>query len=584
MKKISTFRTLLVGLLALGATSAWAETFTGTVKFAAMSRITNNGDGTLTTAGNAGNAYALGLADLSSIKNIGGATSVTLDFDVKIPSGSRWLIGIGDKNTRGTDANGSSKSTYNTDGLIMRFGTTDGLYYRINGGTNNTDAFGVSAHCTFTLDVVNNKYSYTITNGENTFFSGENISTTVTAATVVEVYSWLNNATITISDVSYSFEYEAASYTYTINATDEEGNILETVKTGLTTEPSVTVTYPYAIKVGNYWYTTSATTYGVEVSALNTTANITYSKDESIVGFFEGESEAGDKIRFSNGAFGTVAAQNKRDRGISAGTLTPGVYQFVGRLVNDGNSGRAITIREGANDPMASLVADNTLKIASAEFTVYETTGNLYINGANSGEVKTNLSTSFDYVLIKRIGDATVSKSISAAGYATYCSPYALDFSNVEGLTAFIATLNGTVVSFTEVTDVPANTGVLLKGAEGSYEIPVIASSSTDVTNNALKGVPEETEFDPGIFVLLDGEQGVGFYQTTNAFTVGANTAYIPALVNPSRSFIPVDETTAIKAIEDKQQQDGVVYNLAGQRVAKAQKGLYIVGGKKVIK
>ena len=81
----------------------------------------------------------------------------------------------------------------------------------------------------------------------------------------------------------------------------------------------------------------------------------------------------------------------------------------------------------------------------------------------------------------------------------------------------------------------------------------------------------------------MNGSEGVGFYKTTAAsFTVGAHTAYIPALPNTSRSFIAIDEATAIKTIEKTEQSDEI-YNLAGQRVKSAQKGLYIIGGKKVV-
>lgn len=559
--------------------SAWAETFTGTVDFAAQNRITNNGNGTFTTAGNAGNQYALALADLSGVENINGATSVTLEFDVTIPSGSRWLVGIGDKNTRGTNANGSNKSNYDTDGLIMRFGTSDGTYYRFNGGTNNSNAFGVNAHCSFTLDVVNKTYSYSITNGETVLFSGSNVATTVTSATIVEAYSWLSNATISLSNVSYSFEYSAASFTYTVNAVDANNEVIKVIDTGTLEEPA-TIVYPYAINVNGSWYTTSADSYAVNVSAINPTANIIYTLDEQIVGFYEGEAAKGDNSAYSNGAFGTVAAQNKRDRGTAAGTLTPGKYQFIARLVADGNSGRAITLREGTNDPMVSAVANNTTKTVTEEFEVYATTGNLYINGANSGTEKTNLSTSFDYIVIKRIGDVTISKSISAAGYATLYTDKALDFSET-GLTAYVAVENGDDVTFEEVTTIPANTGVLLKGEQGDYTIPVVASA--DAAESALVGVLVDTKVAAPIYVLLNGEQGVGFYKTTATFTVGANTAYLPGTVGGVRSFIGFrNEATGIKALTTIE-LDGQVYNMNGQRVAAPQKGLYIVNGKKTI-
>lgn len=597
MKKLKFLRKMLLvvaGLLVGGVNCTWADTYSGTVTTNAQNRITNNGDGTFTTASNAGNQYALALADLSGIENIGGATSVTLEFDCNIPSGSRWLVGIGDKATRGTSANGSSKSTYNTDGLVMRFGTQDGTYYRVNGSTNNSDAFGVLTHCTFTLDIVNKKYSYTIKNGETTLFSGSNVSTTVTAATVVEFYTWVSSATVTISDVSYSFEYEPASYTYTVNAVDEDENVLRVIDTGNTTDASKTVIYPYAIQYGGFWYTTSATNYGTTVNSLSPTANITYSKDESIVGFYEGEDTSGSADQYSNGAYGTVAAQNKRDRGTSAGTLPPGTYQFVGRLVADGNSGRAITIREGTNDPMASLVSNNTTKTATADFTVYATTGSLYINGANSGTEKTNLSTSFDYVLIKRTGDATVSTTLGTNGYGTFASPYALDLANLPtGLKAYKATSkNGTWIHFDEVTGaVQPNTGLLLEGAASeTYNIPVVASGSDISATNMLlvnaTGSTFDAESGYTYYGLIKNELEFGIFNPESV-AIPANKAYLKIEVGSAARLsisFDEDETTGISTMNNlKHATNNEVYNLNGQRVDKPSKGLYIINGRKVV-
>jgi len=85
--------------------------------------------------------------------------------------------------------------------------------------------------------------------------------------------------------------------------------------------------------------------------------------------------------------------------------------------------------------------------------------------------------------------------------------------------------------------------------------------------------------------------KGVGFYKTTKEFTVGANTAYIAALPEQSegnaRTFIGFDfddnTTTAIEGIATVKTNSGEIYNLQGQRVSAAKKGLYIVNGKKVL-
>ena len=183
----------------------------------------------------------------------------------------------------------------------------------------------------------------------------------------------------------------------------------------------------------------------------------------------------------------------------------------------------------------------------------------------------------------KADGTSTVAKTISAAGYATFYCESALDFTGT-GLTVYVASVSGKEVNFTKVTtSVPANTGVLLMGAAGEYNIPTTTTADATITS-ALVGVLKDTKVAGGIFVLMNGAQGVGFYKTTNAFTVGANTAYLPAQVASAREFIGFgdDTTTSINAISNEK-MNGEVYNLNGQRVVAPQKGLYIVNGKKVV-
>lgn len=195
----------------------------------------------------------------------------------------------------------------------------------------------------------------------------------------------------------------------------------------------------------------------------------------------------------------------------------------------------------------------------------------------------------------------TVSVSVSAAGYATYCSNKALDFSHADdGLTAYIVTSDGETTDYTKMEEtVPANTGLLLKAAQGSYNVLVVGASSTNVSDNKLVGVLTDT----GISATADGktnfvlrstvQYGVGFYKVTAHndgnpdFTVRANSAYLSvALADASRSFfeMPEDETTGLNDIRSKisEVREGI-YDLQGRKIAQPTKGLYIVNGKKVI-
>ena len=222
-----------------------------------------------------------------------------------------------------------------------------------------------------------------------------------------------------------------------------------------------------------------------------------------------------------------------------------------------------------------------------------EVSGGVYATSSNGtfsfgSQINNNTFTSLNIFVP---AESTVSKTITAAGYATYCSPYALNFSGVSGLTAYIAAKDGTKVKFTPVDNVPANTGVLLKGAEGDYSIPVIASSTTDVEDNILTGVLANTSIEIGDYgyVLMNVSNVVGFYKTdtTKGFIVGANTAYIKSDKGLSRMFIGFDddevETTGINEVKNVK-ANNAIYNLKGMKVKTAQKGLYIINGKKVVK
>lgn len=224
------------------------------------------------------------------------------------------------------------------------------------------------------------------------------------------------------------------------------------------------------------------------------------------------------------------------------------------------------------------------------EWSTYDITGapNYVIFSDNGSNQTSDLSfiNGFTY---NPSGDMTVAKTITAAGWATFCSPYALDFSgDIENLEAAYIVTGGAagVLTKTEMTGtVPANTGLLLKG-EGAVAIPVVASSSTDVSANKLVGKTAEYELAAEGGYVLMASPSLGFYKNSNAFTIGANTAYLPAGFDAgaSRFFLIEgdDQTTGIVSAM-KQQNTGQVFDLQGRRVAQPTKGLYIINGKKVV-
>ena len=170
----------------------------------------------------------------------------------------------------------------------------------------------------------------------------------------------------------------------------------------------------------------------------------------------------------------------------------------------------------------------------------------------------------------------------------TYVTEKALDFSNVDGLKAYVATgASAAGVATAEVGAVPAGTPLLLKGtANTEYSVPVVAEATAPETNLLCAG-DGTTVFDGTTYDYLLAADGK-FYQIGSG-TIAVGKAYLHLDSNPagarSLSVIFADDmTTGIEAIANETKADNTVYNLGGQRVAKPTKGLYIVNGKKIIK
>ena len=145
-----------------------------------------------------------------------------------------------------------------------------------------------------------------------------------------------------------------------------------------------------------------------------------------------------------------------------------------------------------------------------------------------------------DFHLYKGMLAENVSVTVSEAGYATYVSPYALDFTStdIKAHTAVVNTTTG-VITLTEKNQIPSNTPVVLYYAGGKTEdIPVIAAAD-DLGDNDLKagkGAAVYTEDGAGHYnYVLDDVAGIGFYKA-NGVTVASDRAYLQTTYNVSGS------------------------------------------------
>ena len=191
-----------------------------------------------------------------------------------------------------------------------------------------------------------------------------------------------------------------------------------------------------------------------------------------------------------------------------------------------------------------------------------------------------------DFSLEAQVG-ATV--EVSDAGYATFVAPVDVDFTGAE-VTAKAATVEGQYVILTDVNTVPAGTAVVVKAAEGTYTVPAITGAALGTANELKASTGEGVETDGTQYILAKVDGKVGFAKAAGG-VIAAGKGYL--VIESSESsevrdfygFEP-DDATGISELNGQWQtaEGQPVYNLAGQRIGKVQKGINIVNGKKVLR
>lgn len=331
----------------------------------------------------------------------------------------------------------------------------------------------------------------------------------------------------------------------------------------------------------------------------------------------------------------------------SIGDITNGQYLIVCETQNTAFNGGLGTL-DTSNNKIDVVISDNKISKTSvteaAEFTVTSVTGGYTIrsksgkyighNGSGIGllesestSYKNSISIDNDVMSIRMVtgfslrynssdkrfryydgqtqtrlykyiapaGLSTVDVVVSQAGLATYASNFDLDFSDVEGLSAYRAVESEGSVELHKVDVVPNGEGVLLRSTNGgtNFSVPVTDSASpwADGYNDFKRGtgvaVASETDGKHN-YILNVVDNKLGFYKAAGN-TVATNRAYLQTSAALSRNSIVFDDeeenqTTTVTDIVNSSTCDGFLYNLNGQRVKSPSSGLYISGGKLVFK
>lgn len=196
--------------------------------------------------------------------------------------------------------------------------------------------------------------------------------------------------------------------------------------------------------------------------------------------------------------------------------------------------------------------------------------------------------------------------TIGQYGTTVYTSQYALDFSEVEGLKAYVATGYDTAtgeITMTRMKKVNAGVGLYLVGeANTTYAVPYI-DYSTSRSLNMLVGVlkksmvnaySDDGQYANYKYTIKSGDKTPKFYQYGDGSSVSAGKAYLQI---PTAWFegmasetvgIRFDEgeLTDINEIEGEIEAENVksktIYDLQGRAVENPAHGIYIIDGQKV--
>ena len=267
-------------------------------------------------------------------------------------------------------------------------------------------------------------------------------------------------------------------------------------------------------------------------------------------------------------------------------TFTPAPFVVLGEITYEA------TTPNFANAMVNSTWTNATAKADGMIVTITPTDGSKPVYAKIYKDENTGgNSFSINYSLANETSLTLAAKSDEGSYYATFSSASACEFAGAD---VFTVNVEGENIVLTEVVSkqVPANTGVLLKSAQNIVTATRLESAPAIEGTNLLKPASEKMtegfKFYKLAYDNFTEKTGLGFYWGAAdgaAFTVKPGLAYlaVPQAQAANVKGFSFDGTqTGINGVEATTAR-GAIYNLNGQRVEKAQRGIYIQNGKKFI-
>lgn len=228
-----------------------------------------------------------------------------------------------------------------------------------------------------------------------------------------------------------------------------------------------------------------------------------------------------------------------------------------------------------------------------AEGSTADNGNNIVVNGTCANLVLTDghpFTATKNFKATNATYEMTAIAASTDKSFGTIMLPFAIN-SLPNGAKAYSLENNvvlGEDIHATEVSSIAANTPTIVtaKGTYSADDVTIAATKST-YENGQLVGTYKAMEAIENSYVLQKHDDRVAFYLVNNTKpTMKPFRAYIKPQSTNAKQFINVvfdGEATGIKEITSDNTK-AEIFDLSGRRVAKAQKGVYIINGKKVIK
>ena len=178
-----------------------------------------------------------------------------------------------------------------------------------------------------------------------------------------------------------------------------------------------------------------------------------------------------------------------------------------------------------------------------------------------------------------------------SANIATYSSPFPVKLP--DGVDAYIAKQDGENIVLQKITGaLPANTGVILSSETATDYIPTARTTeplATETEGNMLVATTgNAVETNVNAYILSkNGNTAVFKKLKSDARTIAQYKAYLELNGTQSAQLMNFafagSDLTGIQNVTETSAKSKTAYDLAGRKVGKLQKGIYIVNGKKVI-